>query len=273
MIEGNKTMTLPSRNDELSLDWSDNGGPFVYVCGKSGQNTLCLDWSFDGGPWVGKEYVNIDSILSKIKIAGQPYHFIRPERDTLIAQKLINDGLPVGSVSTTIANATTDLNTFMGDEDMFIMGGPFYDSSARSFHDYLLATAFTSVGIQHIYFCGPGGKTDSVLNSPDGYTPGQAPQLYVQTDGGETLYSLSYSNGNTTNYGFIATLTNSTDKKLIYVAGINISSTNACEFVLDNTDHYFDGVDGSIFLVTSVYPGQKDFTPSFDNTIITSLES
>ena len=54
-------MALPNRNNIITMDWSQNGSPWVSVAAKSGISLDGLDWSKDGSPWWGLEI----SILPK----------------------------------------------------------------------------------------------------------------------------------------------------------------------------------------------------------------
>lgn len=48
-------MSLPTRNDLITLDWSKDGSPFVRIASKSGIDLDSLDWSKDGSPFYGLE--------------------------------------------------------------------------------------------------------------------------------------------------------------------------------------------------------------------------
>jgi len=48
-------MALPDRDDILTMDYSDDGSPFVLVAAKSGIELDGLDYSMIGSPWWGLE--------------------------------------------------------------------------------------------------------------------------------------------------------------------------------------------------------------------------
>ena len=48
-------MSLPTRDNVLTLDYSGDGSPFCLIAAKSGIELDSLDYSGDGSPWWGLE--------------------------------------------------------------------------------------------------------------------------------------------------------------------------------------------------------------------------
>lgn len=46
-------MAAPTKSEVESMDFSQNGGPWVFVASNSTVDTNTMDYSFDGGPWWG----------------------------------------------------------------------------------------------------------------------------------------------------------------------------------------------------------------------------
>jgi hypothetical protein len=60
-------MSLPTRDNILTMDYSGDGSPWVKVAAKSGIELDGLDWSLDGSPWWGLKVEEIPvSYIPKI---------------------------------------------------------------------------------------------------------------------------------------------------------------------------------------------------------------
>jgi len=61
-------MSLPTKEQILTLDYSADGGPGVKVAAKSGIEFGGLDYSSIGSPFYGTEDVELEQYLQKIII-------------------------------------------------------------------------------------------------------------------------------------------------------------------------------------------------------------
>lgn len=217
---------------------------------------------------------NVDGILTNIVTDDEELTLVRPTQDASATSSLIDSTLSTlpsgdGPVQNLSYSANT-LASFMNDKNTVVLGGPFYSSSARQFHDVIIPDNVALLELQEIRFCGPGGESESYLTATSGNTPATAPTIFVKKNDIGQLYAQRFDAGITTNYGLILYFTDGA-KHLIYAAGINSQMTKACEFVLENADAYFMVGYGVAFLVTSTYAGQGDFVPTLGNTTVTSL--